>query len=302
MRVPRPSLIFLSLLLVVLVVIVVVISVPNKYVVAVNPTFSSVKAYDYIVSNYNSTVGLVRENEVTNKYWLWTDNILASNVLKDYDFAKSANITKTIRDYGKNYKINFRHPVGALFDQVATFKTVTNKKVTGNVWISDSDGTVELSCDDYADIAFLKAIYFYKAGKIDDAKSCYQKGVGFFDGIGFKDKAFGPDGNRYSTYKVAMWQIASNVTSFGQAKDAMIILGYEQNPITGGVYTHYRADMRPDSQTNVETTSLAILAANGMATKPQSPKTAVFDLSSPMFFVAIFVTIGFAVLLFKRFK
>ncbi|NWG36696.1 hypothetical protein [Nitrososphaera sp.] len=270
---------------------------------AANPSFNSTKAFEYIASNYNSTYGLVRENENTDRYWLWTDNILASHVLKDYDYAKATNITSTIRHYNELYDLDFRHPVGSLFDQVAFFNSLTDKNVVNNIWISDSDGSVELECSDYGDIAFYKSIYYYKAGKVANARSCYDKGVNMFDGIGIRDKAFAADGQRYSSYKIALWKIASNITGFGEAKDALTIISYMQNSTTGGVYTHYRADMLPDSQTNVETTSLAILAYKGMAFSDGIAKPVDgSDVQLPVLLVGMFIVLGFAIILLKRFR
>lgn len=271
---------------------------------AANPAFNTTKGYEYIVNRYNSSNGLVRENENIDKYWLWTDNLVASHVLKDYDYAKSVNITNTIRSYNQNYDLDFRHPIGSLFDQVAYFNSVTDKNVVNNVWISDSDGSIELECSEYGDIAFYKSIYYYKAGRIDDARSCYDKGASMFDGIGIRDKVFEPDGQRYSTYKIALWKIASNITGFGEAKEALTIISYMQNSTTGGVYTHYRANLLPDSQTNVETTSLAILAHRGSSfTIDAGPidKTAL-DTPLPVLLVGMFIVIGFAILLLKRFR
>jgi hypothetical protein len=190
-----------------------------------------------------------------------------------------------------------------LFDQVAYFNSVTDKNIAGNTWISDSDGSIELDCSEYGDIAFYKSIYYYKAGRIDDARSCYDKGASMFDGIGIKDKVFDPDGQRYSTYKIALWKIASNITGFGEAKEALTIISYMQNSTTGGVYTHYRATLLPDSQTNVETTTLAILANNGMSF-PAIPKpdNSISDTPLPILLVGMFIVLGFAIILLKRFK
>jgi tetratricopeptide (TPR) repeat protein len=300
----------LPFLLLVSIAIITVISAgtsgPEDSAAGANPDFNSTKAYQYIISNYNSTYGLVRENENINRYWLWTDNLLASHVLRDYDYAMSANMTTTIRYYNQNYDLDFRHPIGSLFDQVAYFNSVTDKNVVNNVWFSDSDGTVELDCSEYGDIAFYKSIYYYKAGRIDDAKSCYEKGSSMFDGIGIRDKAFEPDGQRYSTYKIALWKLASNITGFGEEpKEALTIISYMQNATTGGVYTHYRANLLPDSQTNVETTSLAILAHKGMAFPPASkpPDNAITsEISLPVLLVGMFIVIGFAIILLKRFR
>lgn len=297
--------ILITCLIITLVIIEFLLSPYHAYAVNTTPAFNSTKAYEYLVSNYNPTYGLARENENIDKHWLWTDNILVSNVLKDYDFAKAANITSTIRHYNELYDLDFRHPVGALFGQVAFFKSVTDKNVVNNIWISDSDGSVELECSDYGDIAFYKSIYYYKAGKIADARSCYDKGASMFDGIGIRDKAFDADGQRYSTYKIALWKIASNMTGFGEAKDALTIISYMQNSTTGGIYTHYRADMRPDSQTNVETTSLAILAEKGMAFSSSSTSEPATNTGSntslPTLLVGLFIVLGLAAVLLKRF-
>lgn len=271
-----------------------------------NPVFNSTKAYEYLVSNYDSAHGLVRENENMNKYWLWTDNLLVRHTLKDYDYAKAANITSTIRHYNELYDLDFRHPVGSLLDQVAFFNSVTDKNVVNNIWISDSDGSVELECSEYGDIAFYKSIYYYKAGKVEEAKACYEKGASMFDGIGIKDKVFEPDGQRYSTYKIALWKIANNITGFGEEpEEVLTIISYMQNSTTGGVYTHYRANLLPDSQTNVETTSLAILAYKGMAFSPASKPTdnaVTSEISLPVLLVGMFIVIGFSIILLKRFK
>lgn len=300
----RPfSFLFLVSIIAIMTIISIGISGPGNLASSANPDFNSTKAYQYIISNYNSTYGLVRENENIDKYWLWTDNLLVSHVLKGYDYAKAANITNTIRKYNENYDLDFRHPIGSLFDQVAYFNSVTDKNVAGNTWISDSDGSVELECSEYGDIAFYKSIYYYKAGRMDDARSCYEKGASMFDGIGIKDKVFEPDGQRYSTYKLALWKIASNITGFGEAKEALVIISYMQNFTTGGVYTHYRANLLPDSQTNVETTSLAILANKGTSF-PATPKpgNSISDTPLPILLVGIFIVLGFTIILLKRFK
>ncbi|MCS6768169.1 MAG: hypothetical protein NZ888_06365 [Candidatus Nitrosocaldus sp.] len=224
------------------------------------------KAYSYIISQYDPSTGLVRENEHINRYWLWTDNLLASHVLKDRDLALSAKIGNKVKEYSTAYQLQFRHPIASLFNKPAYFKPVTDTNITGNVWasIASSEGQ-DLECSDYADIAFLKSIHHYNAKQYREARDCYEHGRSMFDGYGFKDKAFHTDGNRYTTYKLALWKIASDTTGYGKEGEGSIalrILALMQDPNTGGVYTHYREDMSIDSMTNVETTALAIMAYN----------------------------------------
>lgn len=228
------------------------------------------KAYSYIISQYNPTLQLVRENESIDRYWLWTDNLLAAHVLKDKDIALSAKINNKIKEYATNYQLQFRHPIAALFNQPAYFKPITDTNMTGNIWASISDTTGEdLACSDYADIAFLKSIHYYYAKQYKEAEACYEQGVSMFDGYGFKDRAFQADGNRYTTYKLALWKLASDVTGYDEAKEALRIIALMQDPNTGGVYTHYRQDMSIDSMTNVETTALAIMAYNSQPKQAQ---------------------------------
>jgi hypothetical protein len=243
-----------------------------------NPIFNITKAHEYLANRYNPHYGLVRENEITDKYWLWSDNILAALALKDYNYSLYANITNTLRNFTQYHNIGFRSAWAALtdptsIDQSSSFKSPINKNVTHDIWYTDYNGSAELRCSDYADIAFLKSIYFYEINKIDQSKACYDEGTAMFDGIGFKDKAFISDGFKYSTYKIALWKVASNITGFsGSNKASQVILKIQnmiieraQNQITGGEYTHYSTNLIPGNETNVETTSIAIIASKGVA-------------------------------------
>jgi len=242
-----------------------------------DPTLNTTKAYEYLVSRYNAHYGLIRENENLDRYWLWSDNVLAARALKDYNYSLYANITNTIRSYIQNYHIEFHTAWTALIDptsivQQPSFESPINKNLTDKIWYSDYGGSYELPCTDYADIAFLKSIYFYEINKINDSKTCYDQVINMFDGIGFKDKAFAHDGYRYSTYKVALWKIATDIVDLSDSKEAKhiisslqnLILAKVQNNETGGVYTFYLPNFLHSNQTNVETTSLAIMASTGV--------------------------------------
>jgi len=127
---------------------------------------------------------------------------------------------------------------------------------------------VELQCKDYADIAFLKSIYFYELNRFEEGRACFNQGVNMFDGVGFNDQAFISDG-LYSTYKVALWKIARNFTglttpnhdSDAELKMQNRLIGNMQNITSGGEYTHYSSNLIPRNETNVETTVLALIAS-----------------------------------------
>jgi hypothetical protein len=230
-------------------------------------------AYHYITSQYNHSLGLVRENEHIEKYWLWSDNELAALVLRDYAPAVSENITNSVVEYVDGYT-EFRSAYGTILGKDPSFQAPINKNITDKIWFTDFAGDSELQCADYADIAFLKAIHYYKIGDYRRSNECYQAGSEMFDGAGFRDGAYAADGNRYSTYKVALWQIANDLTRRGDpdvAEQTREILGKMQDRKTGGVYTHYTSNLTPDGQTNVETTSLAILALDSSLLEPKVP-------------------------------
>ena len=244
-----------------------------------NPIFNVSKAYTYLVNRYDTHYGLIKENENIDKYWLWSDNMLAAQAIKEYNYSLYANITNTIRNYTQHYHIDFHSAWRALIDptsidQPPSFRSPINKNVIDKIWYSDYNGSVELQCADYADIAFLKSIYFYEINKIEQSKACYNAGTNMFDGIGFKDRSFISDGSRYSTYKVALWKIATSITGFIESKEAMqvqdMIIGKAQDKITGGEYTYYSATLIPGNETNTETTSLAIIAGKPIALPRQA--------------------------------
>jgi hypothetical protein len=225
----------------------------------------------YVKSMYNSSLGLAKENDVLERYWLWSDNFLASLALSKSDPTISKNLSITLQQYKNQFKIEYPSAWAALGDNnnngsigIVSFNTPSDVHLTDKIWYTTYDGKDQLRCRDYADIAFLKSVYLYKNNRFDEARYCYNLGVSMFDGKGFRDKAFDSNAGRYSTYKLALWKIADNTTPFGTNDSRIVdkILVAMQDSCTGGVYTHYRADLsRPlDSKPNVETTSLSIMA------------------------------------------
>jgi hypothetical protein len=219
---------------------------------------------------YNSSLGLAKENDVLERYWLWSDNFLASLALSKSDPTISKNLSITLQHYKNQFKIEYRSAWAALGNNydgsigTISFNTPSDVHLTDKVWYTAYDGKDQLRCGDYADIAFLKSVYLYKINQFDEARYCYNLGVSMFDGKGFRDKAFDSNAGGYTTYKLALWKIADDIMPFGTNDSRIVdkILVAMQHPCTGGVYTHYRADLSPppDSRPNVETTSLSIMA------------------------------------------
>ena len=99
-----------------------------------NPIFNVSKAYTYLVNRYDTHYGLIKENENIDKYWLWSDNMLAAQAIKEYNYSLYANITNTIRNYTQHYHIDFHSAWRALIDptsidQPPSFRSPINKNV-----------------------------------------------------------------------------------------------------------------------------------------------------------------------------
>jgi hypothetical protein len=226
--------------------------------------FNVDSARKYVMEMYNDSLGLVRENAVSERYWLLSDNFLASLVLVKSYPAISKNITDTLQYYKNQFSIKYFSPWAVIDNEdrgEISFNASSDRQLTSKIWYTAYDGSNVLRCEDYADIAFLKSIYLYENNQFSEAKRCYDLGENMFDGKGFKDHESGGS-SRYTTYKLALWKIADKMTPFG-TKDSSVadaILIAMQDCSSGGVHTHYNADLFPDSETNVETTSVSLMA------------------------------------------
>jgi hypothetical protein len=112
-------------------------------------SFDLQKAHDYVKSQYNPSLGLVRENEDVEKYWLWSDNELAALVLRGYAPAISENITSSVLAYKEAHDIEFRSAYGAILGKDTLFLAPINKNITDKIWYTDFAGGTELQCADY---------------------------------------------------------------------------------------------------------------------------------------------------------
>ena len=65
---------------------------------------SKESAYSYLITSYNSTLGLCYENpEAKNVYWVTNDNVLASYALQQWNREIADNITETMKRIAKEY-------------------------------------------------------------------------------------------------------------------------------------------------------------------------------------------------------
>lgn len=216
--------------------------------------FDEVRAVSFIQSLYDPSRHLVRECPRCSAYWLWSDNFLAQIVLRAYDPTMAAQIAQTIDSSGITM-----HSAWAVLDSRhhanVSFGAVTDRTARGDIRYSDYAGD-DLSCVDFADVAFLAAIARYRAGDLRGARTCYLEGKAKWDGSGFHER-WQPAG-RYAVYKTALGLLAQKLTRFPAIAIPADYFDRFQGQ-DGGVRTDI-VDGRPSGSENVETTAAVILA------------------------------------------
>jgi len=233
---------------------------------------------DYLTSNYNPDVGLIAETPHSNVYWLYSDNFLAALALNASNWSSNStitsiadNISATLRHYHSSfgnatngYELLSSHWRGSCSLDSADNYTVTHVG-DADVMVTLNNGSSTLPETQYADVAFLEAICNIRLGNFTGWSQGFSDGASFFNGVGFNDTAFreGSSKGIYQTYKLALFVYAmeSQCGPFNQTayQSALTTLLQMQAP-SGGFSTGYNPDLSINGTTNIETTSLAILA------------------------------------------
>ena len=235
---------------------------------------SLAQSVNYLARNYDSSIGLVHESPdsayLSNTYWLYSDNFLASLVFQGAGrdnmslLLLAENLTRsmthfirgqpsTVNQYMVLVSSSF-FPFNASKDFIfATLGTAVVKSTVNNQ-------TGILDPTKYADIAFLEAIEYNNKGDDSHALQVFHKGTAFWNGTGFKDNAFT---STFATYKIALYLYTARL--LGQTPDSSIVDGLitlqSHNGVdAGGFFTEYAGRFSPVSGSNTETTALAILA------------------------------------------
>jgi hypothetical protein len=275
------------------------------------------RAVNYLYVNYNETIGLnynsPDKTDLQNTYWVYSDNFLASYVLSIYDqnntsfISRAGNIWAKMGAYLLNRSITNPMNQYMVLNQTVNY---THGSAPEGIILDPGDGYVikthinnltdiHPTAENYSDIAFLQAIYYHKFGYgyESEAMEVYNDGVSCsvnltdgmgFNGMGFKDKAFNDTLRDYSveeyqTYKLALYIYASKLMLLDYDQRAFDTLLAMQQP-DGGFKTGYDSSLNAQNHsTNMETTSLAVLALN-QTTLPEP---------IPEFGMMPFVVVGF---------
>jgi hypothetical protein len=238
------------------------------------------RATDYLVANYNPSIGLVSETQKGDTYFVYSDNFLAAYVLgrsgNSTLRAIAANITSTdnrylatVPDPENQYQV-ISSSNGTFF---ASNNYVLARVGSSVIETTLNNGTSTLSPASYADIAFLEALYWHqvRGGYVFND---FTLGVHLYDGRGFKDQALA---DTYQTYELALYDYVGKIVGATLPRDLDANLAKLQAP-DGGFYTGYTSDFSPTGSTDTETTSLAILALSTPAATVAQPYSSYLPL------------------------
>lgn len=219
----------------------------------------------YLTRQLDEQLGLLREspNVSPDKYWLYNDNALAAHTLARLGERQvSTRLSTTLQEYG--YRTNGLQEV--LWGVEVSWPPRTPRQAllrqidAREVWIELADGEGSFrDWPEYTNLALLRALNEYNQGDRSRAIGTYEQAVARFDGRGFKDKAFTGE---YETYKVAMALYAGlAIQALEDDKGDMLVQALlQKQAATGGFYTHYTPLSSVAGDTNIETTSFALLA------------------------------------------
>jgi len=255
--------IFFSLLLLIS-VFPMLFALPNDYKVATD------RAVNYLVLNYNETVGLISETVNGSTFWLYSDNFLASLVLLYYDDGNltctriGSMVSQKLEYYLGKYNVKAYSKYNVLCkEDLVAFNSGLNFTLEDGVKVDLNNGTSPLNPSEYGDVAFLMALYYYRRGDLKKATDYFNIGAGMYDGIGINDIAFkkGESKGIYQTYKLALFYLAGYVLGYS-VPDNVINRILSLQASNGGFYTgYYPNGTIPEAVvTNTETTALAVYA------------------------------------------
>jgi hypothetical protein len=245
------------------------------------------RATDYLVANYNPSIGMISETPGGSTYFVYSDNFLAAYVLgrattRPPGYRRQHNVhRRAVLGYGARphepvpgHKLQQRELLCVQQLRPGPCGVVCHRSHA-------QQRDVTLSPSSHADIAFLEALYWHqiRGGYVFND---FALGVHLYDGRGFVDNS--SSGGVYQTYKLALYDYVGKIVGAVLPRDLDADLARLQAP-DGGFYTGYASDFSPIGSTNTETTSLAILALSTPAAKVAQPYSSSYYL--PVFITAI---------------
>jgi hypothetical protein len=233
-----------------------------------------IRAFQYLIDSYNSSLGLCFEFNESRTYWLTHDNVLASLVLQQWNRTVADNITLTVQRLAQEYSL-WTSPIGIPLDNKIDVLLGYDVKLpfnaTQNIALNSSYHGVVLNTEvvtddlmldfaDYADLACYASLAKWRENDIENATGYFKKTMSQWDGKGFKDKAYS-NSRGYDTYKLALFYLVSKTLGIPFSfKEDLIETILSMQSSNGGFVTNYSSKGKPNptSKTNTETTSIVL--------------------------------------------
>jgi hypothetical protein len=215
----------------------------------------------FLARLFDDSLQLLPEYKGSSTYWLFHDNYLAAHLLTNSRPDLSERIRSSLRKFGVTNSGKIEIVFGKA-QKPLPFRTyvLTNVALVEGKTIRTELVTTNIltGWDQYADLLLLASVAQARSAPADARKNFDRAGA-MWDREGFRDPAT-KHGDRFATYKLALYLIAANRLGISPPHRVEVIerLLAMQTP-DGGWITDYK-ESKPVGLANVETTCLALLA------------------------------------------
>jgi len=234
-------------------------------------------AVSYLVSHYDSHVGLLYESEdngthwlgswatYRNTYWLYSDNLEALHVLKKYNPTIAENISRTYNSYEfpKNtllYGTLFGENIPNDIKDAENIAVVNTSELV--VIYRRHQSSSSVNYHSYSDLICFRALDEYQFGNKSIAKFIFKEALDYWNGLGFYDLSTKSDGF-YANYKIGLFLYVADKINYVLSADTRASMERQmwkqQDPETGGIRSLADLNGQPMGSANVETTALTLL-------------------------------------------
>lgn len=251
-------------------------------------------AVSYLVSHFNSTVGLIYESEdqgihwlerteypnyhwrYNQTYWLYSDNLFAMLALEPWRLDISARINQTLQQYNPPFSNKFEAvegiPTGP--DRSPT-DVIVNSSSSFVVLYRIHNGTISSDQDLFADVIVYRALSEHYLGEQELATQDMEKAIDMWNGTCVVDYGIfqpalnpknAPDDTHFcSNMKAALILYGMEVVEVLGHHDKFLQLQehlWNSQNALGGIVSLTNGHGDPIGSANAETTALTLLAYN----------------------------------------
>jgi hypothetical protein len=239
-------------------------------------------AANYIEKRYDARVGLVSESEDTGSnvpdgtpcnrtFWVYDDNLWASEALKPFQAEMARNISATVARYiaicGSSelfeVVLGTEIPTPIHARRVISVDSFIYNSLNYTVWADrhrPEDGGIFYDADQYADLCFYLSLNYAIVRNKVASERWFRIGESFWDGHGFLDKAAKNDGH-YQNYKLGLYLFTARATGFNSSIfTAVENIAWSCQEPNGGIASRSNLNSTYVGTANVETTSILLLA------------------------------------------